>query len=77
MHKVCNENWTFILLLRPPNQSLEEFETFSDICELTLGRIYKSNHFSIVFLGDCNSKLGNSYKSDSSSYEGAQSDSIT
>ena len=60
MHKLCNENWKFISLYKSPDQSLEEFEIFSDIRELNLGRIYKSNPFLIVLLGDCYSKLGNS-----------------
>ena len=81
MNKLCKENWkercNFISLCRSPNQSPEEFETFSDNLELSQGRIDRNNLFLIVPRGDLNSKLGSSYKSDSTSYEGAKIVGIT
>ena len=71
-NKVCK----FISLYRSPNSSLEDFKTFLDSFKLSLGRIDKSNSFLIVLLGEINSKIGNSYKSDSTSYE-AKIDGMT
>ena len=71
-NKVCK----FISLYRSPNPSLEDFKTFLDSFKLSLGRIDKSNSFLIVLLGEINSKIGNSYKSDSTSYE-AKIDGMT
>ena len=71
-NKVCK----FISLYRSPNSSLEDFKTFLDNLELSLGRIDKSNSFLIVLLGEINSKIGNSYKTDSTSYE-AKIDGMT
>ena len=71
-NKVCK----FISLYRSPNPSLEEFKTFLDNLELSLGRTDKSNSFLIVLLGEINLKIGNSSKTDSTSYE-AKTDGIT
>ena len=71
-NKVCK----FISLYRSPNSSLEDFKTFLDSLKLRLGRIDKSNSFLIVLLGEINSKIGNSYKTDSTSYE-AKIDGMT
>ena len=71
--KVCN----FISLHRPPNQSLEELETFADNLELNLDTVAKSIPFLIVRLGDLNVKLGKWYKNDSTSYEVTKIYSIT
>ena len=71
--KVCN----FISLHRPPNQSLEELETFADNLELNLDTVAKSSPFLIVRLGDLNVKLGKWYKNDSTSYEVTKIYSIT
>ena len=71
-NKVCK----FISLYRSPNSTLEDFKTFLDSLKLRLGRIDKSNSFLIVLLGEINSKIGNSYKTDSTSYE-AKIDGMT
>ena len=45
------------LYRRSPNQSQDEFETFTNNLELILDKIFETNPFLVIVLGDFNAKL--------------------
>ena len=65
--KVCN----FISLYRSPNQTIDDFETFSKNLELNFKNIVQRNPFEVVAIGDFNAK------SSKSTTEGNAIDNIT
>ena len=68
---------SFLYLYRPPSQTRDIFETFSDNFELTLDAIINKNTFLVVALVNFNAKTTNWYKNYISSYEGLKIDTIT
>ena len=61
------------LWIKSPNQSQDEFETFANNFELILDKIYETNPFSVIALGDYNTKLLSQwYKNDKTTTEGSK-----
>ena len=63
---MCN----FVVLYRSPNQSLDEFKTFSDNFEITLDILAQKNSFLMTTIGDFSEKSKNWYSQDKTSFEG-------
>ena len=63
--KLCS----FISLYRSPNQSYDDFVSFLNNSELTLGTLAQNNPFLLVALGDFNAKSSNWYNKDITSNE--------
>ena len=62
--KIGNKSCKIVSLYRSPNQSQDEFETFTNNLELILDKIFDTNPFSVIALGDFNAKLSQWYKND-------------
>ena len=55
-----------------PNQSQEELETFTSNLELMLDKIFETNLFLVIVLGDFNAKFSHWYKIDKTTTEGSK-----
>ena len=55
--KIGNKFCKIVSLYRSPNQSQDEFETFTNNLELILDKIFETNPFLVIALGDFNTKL--------------------
>ena len=60
--KIGNKFCKIVSLYRSPNQSQDEFETFTNNLELILDKIFETNPFLVIALGDFNLKLSNCVK---------------
>ena len=49
-------------MYRFPDQSQDEFETFTNNLQLMLDKIFETNLFLVIALGDFNAKLSQWYK---------------
>ena len=67
----------FISLYRSPNQTQDEFETFTNNLDLILDRIFETNPFLVIALGDFNAKLCLWYKNDKTTTEGSKIANLT
>ena len=70
--KIGKKIFKIVSLYRSPNQSQAKFETFTNNLELILDKIFETNPFSIIALGDFNTKLNKWYKNDKTSAEGSK-----
>ena len=59
-----NKFWKIVSLYRSPNQSQDDFETFTKNLELILDKIFETNPFFVITLGDFDVKLSWWYKND-------------
>ena len=57
---------------RSPNQFHDEFETFAKNLELVLDKIFETNPFLVIELGDFNAKLSLWYKNDQTTTESSK-----
>ena len=64
-------------MCRSPNQSQDEFETFTNNLELILDKIFETNPFLIIALEDFNAKLSQWYKNDKTTTEGSKIANLT
>ena len=64
-------------MYRTPNQSQDEFETFTKNLELILDNIFETNPFLVIALGDFNTKLSQWYENDKTTTEGSKIANIT
>ena len=71
--KLCS----FISLYRSPNQSYDDFVSFLNNSEFTLGTLVQKNPFLLVALGDFNAKSSNWYNKDITSNEGRNIEAVT
>ena len=55
-----------------PNQSQEELETFTSNLELMLDKIFETNLFLVIVLGDFNAKFSHWYQIDKTTTEGSK-----
>ena len=55
--KIGNKFCKSVSLYRSPNQSQDEFETFTNNLELILDKIFERNHYLVIAPGDFNAKL--------------------
>ena len=60
--KIGNKFCKIVSLYRSPNQSQDEFETFTNNLELILDKIFETNHYLVIAPGDFNAKLSQWYK---------------
>ena len=74
---ISNKLCSFVALYRSPNQSQDDFATFSDNFEMTLDFVSKKNPFLLVVLGDFNAKPSQWHDKDSSTSEGISVENIT
>ena len=72
-NKICN----FVALYRSLSQSPDNFETFGDNFEMTLGILAQKYPFWITAIGDFNAKSTNWYNKDKTTFEGNTIDNIT
>ena len=70
--KIGNKFCKILSLYRSPNQSQDEFETFTNNLELILDKIFEANSFSVIVPGDFNAKLSQWYKNDKAATEGSK-----
>ena len=70
--KIGNKFCKILSLYRSPNQSQDEFETFTNNLELILDKIFEANSFSVIVPGDFNAKLSQWYKNDQAATEGSK-----
>ena len=70
--KLCR----FISLYRSPNQSQDDFESFTNNFELNIDAVTANNPFLTVVHGDFNIKSNLWFKGDKTSYEGSKIDAI-
>ena len=52
-----NKFWKIVSLHRSPNQPQDNFETFRNNSELIIDKIFETNPFFVITLGDFNAKL--------------------
>ena len=71
--KLCN----FVALYRPPSQTQDEFEKFSNNLELNLGTLSQKNPFLVVAIGDFNAKSKSWYINGSTTSQGNVLENIT
>ena len=71
--KSCN----FVVLYTSPNQSQDEFDTFSHNFETTLDILAQKNPFLMTTIGDFNAKSKNWCSQDKTSFEGKTIESTT
>ena len=64
-------------LYRSPNQSQDDFETFTNNLELSLDQIFETNPFFVITLGDFNAKLSQWYKNDKITTTGSKIANLT
>ena len=69
--KTGNKSCKILSLYRSPNQSQDEFETFTNNLELIL------DPFLVIALGDFNAKLSQWYKNDKTTTEGSKAANLT
>ena len=67
--KIGNKFCEIVSLYTSPNQSQDEFETFTNNLELNLDKIFETNPFLVIALGDFNIKLSQWYKNDKTTTE--------
>ena len=70
--KIGNKFCKILSLYRSPNQSQDEFETFTNNLELILDKIFETNLFLVIALEDFNRKLSQWYKNDKKATEGSK-----
>ena len=70
--KNCNKFCKIVSLYRSPNQSQDEFETFTNNLELILDKIFETNPFLVNAIGNFNTKLSQWYKNDETTTEGSK-----
>ena len=70
-------NRCFISLYRSPNQSYDDFESFVDNFELTLGTIAQKKTFLMVAVGDFNAKSSKCCNKKITSNEGKKIEAVT
>ena len=75
--KIGNKSCKIVYLYRSPNQSQDEFETFTNNLELILDMIFETNPFLVIALGDFNAKLSQWYKNDKTTTEGSKIANLT
>ena len=75
--KIGNKFCKIVSLYRSPNQSQDEFETFTNNLELILDKIFETNPFLVIALGDFNTKLSQWYKNDKTTTEGSKIANLT
>ena len=71
--KFCN----FIALYRSPNQSQDDFVTFSDNFEMTFETLVQKGFFQTTIIGDFNAKPCNWYSHNKTNFRGSTIESIT
>ena len=64
-------------LYRLPNQSQDEFETFTNKLEIILDKIFETNPFLVIALGNFNVKLSQWYKNDKTTTGGSKIANLT
>ena len=74
---ISNKLRSFVAFYRSPSQPQDDFATFSDNFEMTLGLVSKENPFLIAVLDDFNAKLSQWHGKDSSTSEGISIENIT
>ena len=75
--KVGDQFCSFIYLHRPPSQTQDEFENFSENLERNLDRFFQNNSFLVVVIWDFNVRSSNWYYHKKSSSEGNAVDAKT
>ena len=75
--KVGNKFCEIVSLYRSPNQSQDEFETFTNNLALILDKIFETNPFLVIVVGDFNAKLSQWYKNDKTTTEGSKIVNLT
>ena len=75
--KIGNKFFKIVSLYRSPNQSQDEFETFINNFELILDKLFETNPFLVIALGDFNTKLSQRYKNDQTTTEGSKIANLT
>ena len=75
--KIGDKSCNFIALCRSPNQSQNDFETFSDNLEMTLETLAQKDSFLTTIIGDFNAKSCSWYSHDKTSFEGSTIETIT
>ena len=75
--KNCNKFCKIVSLYRSPNQSRNEFETFTNNLQLTLDKIFETKQFLVIALGDVNATLSQRYKNDKTITEGPKITNLT
>ena len=75
--KIGNKFCKIVSLYRSPNQSQDEFETFTNNLELILDKIFETNLFLDIVLGDFNVKLTQWYENNKRATEGFKIASLT
>ena len=71
--KICN----FLALYRFSSQSQDNFETFADNFETTLGILAQKNPFLVTAIGDSNANFTNWYNKGKTTFEGNTIENIT
>ena len=75
--KIGNTFCKIVSLQRSPNQSQDEFETFTNNLELILDKSFETNSFLVIALGDFNTTLSQWYKNDKTTTEGSKIANLT
>ena len=75
--KIDNKFCKIVSFCRSPNQSEDEFETFTNNLELILGKIFETNPFLVIALGDFNTELRQWYKNDKKTTEDSKIANLT
>ena len=70
--KIGNKFCKIVSLYRSPNQSQDEFETFTNNLELILEKIFEIKPFLVIALGDVKANLCRWYKNDKTTTEGSK-----
>ena len=75
--KIGNKFCKIVSLYRSPNQSQDEFETLANKLELILDKIFETNPFLVIALGDFNAKLSRCYKNEKITTESSKIANLT
>ena len=75
--KIVDKLCKIVSLYRSPNQYQDEFETFTNNLELILDKIFETNPFLVIALGDFNAKLSQWYKNDKTTTERCKITNLT
>ena len=75
--KIDNKFCKIVSFCRSPNQSEDEFETFTNNLELILGKIFETNPFLVIALRDFNTELRQWYKNDKKATEDSKIANLT
>ena len=70
--KAGNKFCKIVSLYRSSNQSQDELETFTNNLELILDKIFETNPFLVIALGNFNTKLSQWYKNDKTTTESSK-----